>query len=124
MQHIASCCSGIDARLFSLLIFFLLNLLVTYLFTSNRACHPGGGEQADVTVSYDSSGSTGDKEAAEGKRSKSGRLRHRSSRWSSVASYHSVDGKPRHSDPSLRCVSVSSTAEGFVHCVSKKRPTL
>ena len=80
-------------------------------------CYAGGGEQGDVAVSYESSGSAGDVEAEDGRMSKSGRLRRQrrsSRRRSSVASYQSVDARPRRSDPSLRCVSVSSTAEGFV----------
>jgi len=74
-----------------------------------------------VTVSYDSD-SADEVEPEDGRRSKSGRTgRHRSSRRSSVASYRSVGNGPRRSDPSLRCVSVSSATERFVddhfHCM-------
>ena len=72
------------------------------------------GCQPDVMVDYDSD-NVEELEKDGGKKSKSGRLRRRRrSRLNSLASYCSVDNKSPLSDPSLRCVSVSSTTQWSV----------
>jgi len=77
-------------------------------------CYLGEGEEDDVTVAYDSD-NVNEAGPNGGRKSKSARSRRRRScQVTSAASYHSVGNRSHQSDPSLRCVSVSSATQGFV----------
>jgi len=77
----------------------------------------GAGEEAELMV-FRESDSTDEVGPDGGKKSKSGAVRRRrrgsSTQFNSLTSFHSVDGRSRQVDPSLRCVSVSSATQGFV----------
>jgi len=94
------------------------------IYIARIPCYPGDGEQADVTVAYDSA-DTEDVKQDGGKRLKSGRLRRRrSSQFNSLASFRSVDSRSRQADSSLRCVSVRSSTQGSadVYCLVHSNP--